>query len=375
MAVTDRVSREVHDLRAELAQLREELSQLRARMHVDAAGPAHDQSLATAESRAPGTTRRAVIGIAAGIAGATVLSSRPAAAANGEATRLGQVNEATQTTEVKYPGSLGGASPRGHVFVAQDGVWSSPASPNATTTAETGTRAAIAGYAGNDAMHGAFAQTNSSVVGAAGGRFLGESAAAYGLHVAGRRATIRLDRPQGVQSAPPSRLDVHNAGEMTFDDDEVLWLCVASGRPGTWRRLAGPTTAGAFEAIDPVRVFDSRLPSIPGSGFLGAGSNRIVPVTRAYNAQGNPVADNVVPVGATAVAFNVTVVGEPPGGFLTVVPGDAAGFTTSTVNWGSGGGALANGSTVRIDSSRRIRLFVGPTTGTHAIIDITGFYR
>eukprot|EP01041_Mallomonas_annulata_P018154 gene18153-36952_t len=56
----------------------------------------------------------------------------------------------------------------------------------------------------------------------------------------------------------PERSIAHTAGAVQRDEQGDLWYCVASGTPGDWRKIVGLASAGAFHAIDPVRVYDSR---------------------------------------------------------------------------------------------------------------------
>jgi hypothetical protein len=351
------------ELRRQIDELRDEVRRLSAR-----SGRAVGERARTDESpvRPHRSSRRAVLSAAAaaGVAGvATVVSSRPAAAglANGEPVELGEINRATESTEISYGAN---PTPRSHVFAAQDGVWTVQL-PNATNTPEVGTRAAVAGWSGNNALHGIYGITSTLTLGASGGRFDGESAQSYGLTVRGRRATLRLARPSGgSQTPPPSRFDAHNDGELTIDDNRDVWLCVESGSPGIWRKLTGPTTAGAFHPIVPARVFDSR-----SSSPFTPNSSRAVAV--AVSLQGV----EIVPVGATAVTFNVTVTETQGPNYVSVNPGDAAGFTASTLNW-AGGYDVANASVCRLDASRQLRVFCGDQPGSaHVILDVTGYYR
>ena len=49
-------------------------------------------------------------------------------------------------------------------------------------------------------------------------------------------------------------------------------------------------------------------------------------------------------------------------------------FTASTINW-PGGFDCANGTIVKLDASRQLKVFCGDQAGsTHFIIDVTGYY-
>ena len=104
----------------------------------------------------------------------------------------------------------------------------------------------------------------TGVVGFTGG------AGAYGGEFFGGLAEVRL-RPGG--EAPITLTNAHAVGELYEDATGELWLCTAAGSPGTWRQIAGPTTAGAFHAISPRRVYDSRDDT---RGKLAADEERVL---------------------------------------------------------------------------------------------------
>ena len=83
-----------------------------------------------------------------------------------------------------------------------------------------------------------------------------------------------------------------------------------------------------------------------------------------------------MPAGATAIMYNVTVVNTVASGWLSVNPGGVASTATSTINWGSSGTVLANGTMVALDANRGITVACGGTgASTNFIIDVTGYYR
>lgn len=197
--------------------------------------------------------------------------------------------------------------------------------------------------------------------------------AGYGIRVCGGRAMILMTPDQ--KEPPPLRTDAHEAGELEMDKNFDLWLCTASGTPGTWTKLnQAPPTPGtavpSFHPIDPVRVYDSRL----GAGPLAPNTDRVVDVRDGRDATGAVVVPDAIPAGATAVTFNLTAAGPTGPNFVSVVPGDATGYTTSTVNF-PGGFDAANGSVVKLDAERRVRIFCGDQAGsTHVIVDVTGYF-
>ena len=84
---------------------------------------------------------------------------------------------------------------------------------------------------------------------------------------------------------------------------------------------------------------------------------------------------DAIPAEATAVTFNLTVVDTIGRGFLAVAEGDAAATSASTINWSATGQVVANGSTVKLNTDRQIKLFNGSSGSAGFIIDITGYNR
>jgi len=161
------------------------------------------------------------------------------------------------------------------------------------------------------------------------------------------------------------------AGTTGRDADGNLWYSPASG---VYRKLSGPTTAGQFHAISPVRVYDSRS-ALPTPGKLVVGTPRVVSVKDGRDqTTGAVTAADVVPAGATAVFFNLTISATEGSGYLSVVPGDAAAESGSSINWTSAGLDIANGLVGKVDASRQFKVFAGGGGTTHFIIDITGYY-
>jgi len=166
----------------------------------------------------------------------------------------------------------------------------------------------------------------------------------------------------------------HTSGELLYDQDGNLWLCVSSGFPGSWRRLGGADSAGAFHAIAPSRVYDSRRPT---ANRLSTGESRGVYVgDKVDNATGDPVQSDIVPARATAISYTLTVVGtQGSNGYLAVNPGNISEVSASTINWSAPGLTLANSSVVGITKFRDINVICGGTaTSCNFIIDVLGYY-
>jgi hypothetical protein len=124
-------------------------------------------------------------------------------------------------------------------------------------------------------------------------------------------------------------------------------------------------TGATFKALAPGRVLDTRY----GTGLSGSFATG---VPRTF-----PVAGKVgVPVGATAVAINVTVTGSSADGYVAVTPQPTGSPSTSTLNFGRGE-TKANGAIVPLASDGSLSaVYVGYAGGssTPLIIDVTGYF-
>ncbi|CAB4802890.1 unannotated protein [freshwater metagenome] len=132
--------------------------------------------------------------------------------------------------------------------------------------------------------------------------------------------------------------------------------------------------AGAYHAVTPSRVYDSRLSTYPLNGVLSSGQNRTISVANSYNTNGVLVTSNFVPAGATAVFANVGVVNTVGEGWLAVNPGGVTAVSASTINWSAAGQILANGVALTLNDSRQLTAVNGSPGSTNFFIDITGYW-
>jgi hypothetical protein len=133
--------------------------------------------------------------------------------------------------------------------------------------------------------------------------------------------------------------------------------------------------AGRFFPINPVRVYDSRA-ALPEPGLLGPNTSRVILVkdSRA-NGSGAVLTADAVPVGATAIACNLTITGTDGPNFLALTPGDAASFTASAINWSGADQSLANGLIAKLDANRFVKVWCGDQSGsTHVLLDVNGYW-
>jgi len=168
----------------------------------------------------------------------------------------------------------------------------------------------------------------------------------------------------------PPTANAHSLGELYVDSNGRLLLCKVAGTPGTWSDISGPS----LHVVTPTRVYDSRLPQ-PQQGSLASGQSRTVSVAdgRDLNTGAVTMAD-LVPAGATAVAYNLTVVNTVGQGFLTVNPGGNTTVTSSANNWYGSDQVAAAGSLVGVDASRQVTVIAGGFGSTDFHIDIVGYY-
>ena len=375
-------------LEATIDALQRQLDQLRAERF---APPARQS-----EQPTPTGSRRSVLKMAGGMAAATlagvVVGERadPAAAATGDQLFVGKRNSASHRTKLEN-GTFVGPLPGDPLTTERTLFW---ADNTASTLKDAiGIRAdGRESGVGVDAYGGVGVRGKGVNLGVQGtgyvgvvgigdpslglgsvgvvGVALGSGARNYGVSAQGTTAALALSSQTMVP--PPQRTDAHSAGELEIDGDGTLWVCVEVGSPGAWRSLAATSSAGSLYAIVPTRAYDSRW---PGNGPLPAGASKVISVADGHDLAGATTGADVVPKGATAIAYNVTVTNTRGAGFLSVNPGSATTFASSSINWFGDNQDIANGLIVALNDDREVVVFCGGGGSTDFVIDITGFYR
>lgn len=271
----------------------------------------------------------------------------------------GMAVEAESGTGLGVSGTTasGNAGVAGYNQGAKDGVFGSGASgPGVHGLSATGI--------------GVLAESNGGAPGVSG-----RSTAGYGVAARGGTAAVILIPSQG---APAGRSVAAGLGAIDVDTNGDVWVCTSAGTPGTWRKVAGPATAGAFHPVTPGRVYDSRVANPTGLvGALATGATRTISVADRRNfTTGAVELASFVPAGATAITANVTVVETAGAGFVTLNPGGVTTATTAGINWSAAGQILNNGQNITLDASRQVTLVCGGGTGaaTHLVIDVTGYF-
>lgn len=335
-------------LMAQIVELQERLTALERGVETS---PAPIPVAAAAPMTSEPIGRRALLRrvgtVAAGAAAATVVGGmlRPAAAGTGingtmqiGTTNLGSATNTPQTL-LKVTGL---AASESAVFAVSDGV-----------IVTSNRRAAIVGAAGNQVDTGvAGVASSTSGVGVLGQGATGVLSASNSIH-------IKLTDASGSFTLLPTTTALLATtaaiGQIVLDKSENLWLGSSAG----WRKLAGPSSAGAFHIITPARVYDSRSAS-----KLTGGLARLVPIVGGS-----------VPAGAKAVMATLTLTNtDGPSGFLTMTAGNVGSTSASSINWFAAGQNLATTVVSELDSLGRVKMFNNSGSGTDFIIDITGYY-
>lgn len=389
---------ELQLLRAEIDRLRSEVDEMRAERTTavvasDGAQPPGPTATEANES-APMSRRRwmgAAAAAAVGGTAAALAGSTPAAAATADLETGNTSQSNSALTAARYSGSSVGRS--GFQFHASD----DPADPNqnhpaalAGVTTQADHPTGVVGTTSVNSVNasGVTGYTSSVDAVAVRASHLGARGVALdaqghvGIVTAGNEVGLRA---RGVVSAiqlesllvgrPGQYFIDQQAGMMTTDDTQnELWFCSESGAPGKWHLVAGGASAGAFIAIEPHRVYDSRAAS-PTPGRLTAGDSRVISVADGRDLVSGAVnATDLVEEGATAITYNITVDDTVGGGYLGVVPGNATEVKAAAVNWSSSGLTLGNAAVVKLDDDRQIKVLSGGVGSTHFVIDITGYY-
>ena len=144
------------------------------------------------------------------------------------------------------------------------------------------------------------------------------------------------------------------------------WFCVgvivvggmAAGMAQGGISALAATTGGAYQPLTPTRLLDTRA----HGGPLGPGASRDLQVAGTAE----------VPVGATAVALNVTVTGTTAAGYLTLYPAGESAPLASNLNW-SAGETVANLAIVPVGVGGAIVIH-NSTGATQVVVDLQGYF-
>lgn len=344
--------------RSQLDGLVDELRHVRERLDALEAEPAEPPRPATAPPAEPSGTPSAAAGRGAGLGrraamagllGATVggvaavASGRPAAAATGGNFILGQANTASSQTILDARGSGDGA-----FWVRNNG------NQGAGIRAETTSFGAFLGYS-----------TVSSTSAATGDFENGSDGLALLASSDGPQMRIRSDTDTNPYTDP----EFSSEGMVRASRNGELWFCVNYGTPGTWRKLAGRTTAGALHVLPtPARIYDSRPGTTPSQGPKTKLSGN---VARTLDLKVN---SSTVPAGATAAVLTVLLVNAAnANGNMTVWAAGASQPQANTMVWGGSAGRFTTSTLSALDAQARIQ--ISASASTDVVIDVVAYYR
>jgi hypothetical protein len=130
----------------------------------------------------------------------------------------------------------------------------------------------------------------------------------------------------------------------------------------------GDGSGARFVPLAPGRRMDTRV-AAPPQGLSGAFSANVARTLVIEPYQG-------VPVNATAIAGNLTVVNQTKGGYISMTQATTSSPATSTLNFPAGD-VRANGVTGPMtDPAGTVGLVYKASSGTtHMILDLTGYFR
>lgn len=340
---------------------------------------ATDTAVAIPDS--PRASRRNLLKLAgaaaAGTAAAVAANALPAAAASGQPINASEAvatsDNNRNSTVLVYGDDQGpevgaffpfGSTTTGNVFLVRD-------TQNGTLALGANASsypAAVAGYANVVVANGVYGYS-----GVTGGRGVVGLAGTNGTGVLARGGKANLEL-YSDGTAPTSRSDAHLKGEVICDTNADVWVCVATGTPGTWRKLAGTATSGTLHLLAlPKRVYDSRPTGEP----VSVAPKTPLAGTRTIDCTLN---SSGVPSNAAGLVLNLTAIAATPNGFLSVSPGGKGFSGTSTLNWTSNGAIVANGATVATGGAAggtagaTIDVTIGGGGTADFIVDVMGYY-
>ena len=173
----------------------------------------------------------------------------------------------------------------------------------------------------------------------------------------------------GFPVAPLGAGQLRVRGEMVFDLAGDLWLCVAAGTPGTWRRVSGTNTAGALRVLpSTIRIYDSRAGAKPlavQKGKFADSEERVIDATLG----------GATPAGATAVLINATATNTNPGGFFAFFKNGTAWPNNSSLSWGTANTTIANLAVVAVDVAAKFKARMQGPGGADLVVDCIGYYQ
>lgn len=173
--------------------------------------------------------------------------------------------------------------------------------------------------------------------------------------------------------AGPPASGLRGRGQIKADVNGDLWMCVATGTPGTWTRLLREDTAhGRIVPIAPFRALDTRAANGRPSGSPVIPGQLHGPLRGGQNVTLDLAGITPIPTTATGVTGNLTVVAATAAGHLRVFPAGST-SSTSAINF-TKNTTVANAFTSGINpTGLRLVAPISSTITYHLIVDVTAY--
>lgn len=235
----------------------------------------------------------------------------------------------------------------------------------------------------SDALRGETTGDNAKAAGVAGSSengygVFGDSVRGYSLFAAG---VARIGMGQHLDSGPPTSSGAnYGLGDLFRDSAGNMFVCVraGSGVTGSFRKIAGPTSAGQCHILPtPLRAYDSRPNSLTqaasgADGVLTNGSDRAVSLE--FGRPGTAAIQTAVPRGSSGALVSVALAQTSGLGFMGIYSYDLPTWPgTSNITWFGDNQILSCTTISAVDSSSRIKLRGGGPS-THVILDVLGYF-
>jgi hypothetical protein len=197
--------------------------------------------------------------------------------------------------------------------------------------------------------------------------------------------TVTKPSASGFLTAYPAGTAQPTASNLNFNEGQTVpnlvtvkvgsdgKVALANNSPGTVHVLAdvagyylsgGPNTRGAFVAVDPLRLLDTRAGT--GSSRVSLRPNTSLDVQIAGT-------DGIPTVGPDAVVMNVTVTEPSAAGFITAYPTGSAQPAVSNLNFRAGQ-TVPNLVTVKVGASGKVTLVNNSPGTVELVADVAGYF-
>jgi hypothetical protein len=199
--------------------------------------------------------------------------------------------------------------------------------------------------------------------------FDGVSTWGGGMRVSAPLFHLRLANVHS-RGAPTADKFAHQKGDVVETSGGELWVCTAGGTPGVWRKVAGPTTAGALHVLAPaVRVYDSRPGLAPTT--VGPKTPLVANTPRTFDLTANA---SHVPADATAAMVTLVVTNAATtGGNLTIWANGGTRPAGTTLAWGGKTDRCSTLAVTALDAKARMQVVANAPADL--AIDVIGYYR